>query len=233
MSKLGLADGCKRNYSEFCVVFTGDYLACHLSLLVPGRGSATDLSSMSMTHIPSLPTPSPKHHPIKDKQAQQTHRRRRPSSATSPHKMLMKKQKATVGTSKSSPTVGSSPRKEKKKPVTSDDSGLFLAPVDLNAEPGSADWHYSRLPLDMELARGLSGKWAGVEETYVGTLRRVFRLLRQEREEVCQYFYLRRSVHRCFAALPTFGVSYKLYFHGETYNYCTNQCTLLYGFGQL
>ncbi len=162
-------------------------------LLLPGRGSATDLSSMSMTCIPPLlPAPSPQHPSAKEKPARHT-RRRRPSSAESPTKLLLRKKKLVV-MSQSSPTFGSPP-KHKKKPIDTAESGIFTAPVNPNAEPGSTDWQYSWLPLELELARGLSGKWAGVEETYLGTLRRVFRLLRGEREEVCQYFYLRRSVH--------------------------------------
>lgn len=188
LSKLGLSEDCKNEIATFSTP-----VHSHSVSPVLGRGSGTDLSSMSMTQLPPLESPSPKRRPTKDKPARQV-RRRRPSSAQSPHKLLIKKQKKQIETSQSSPTFGGSPRKQRKQAVTTQESGLFSAPANPNAEPGSANWQYSRLPLEMELARGLSGKWAGIEETYLVTLRRVFRLLRKEREEVCQYFYLRRSV---------------------------------------
>ena len=72
------------------------------------------------------------------------------------------------------------------------DSEDFI-PVNPNAEPGSAEWEYCSMPLDMELAGGLAGKWPGIEETYIKTMKGVFLLLRAEREDVCQYFYFRRS----------------------------------------
>ena len=70
---------------------------------------------------------------------------------------------------------------------------MEFVPSNPNAEPGSAEWQYCRLPLGRELAEGQAGKWPGIEETYLGTLKGVFRELRGEREAICQYFYLRRS----------------------------------------
>lgn len=61
-----------------------------------------------------------------------------------------------------------------------------------NTEPGGPEWQFCNLPLSKELAQGLAGKWPGIEGTYIGTMKGVFRLLRSEREAICQYFYHRR-----------------------------------------
>ena len=71
-------------------------------------------------------------------------------------------------------------------------TAAIFAPVNLNAEPGSSDWVYCDLPLSVELASGLAGKWPAVEETYISTLKAVFQHLRAERDCICQYFHDRR-----------------------------------------
>ena len=71
---------------------------------------------------------------------------------------------------------------------------LVFSPINPNAEPGSSEWVYCNLPLSIDLAKGLARKWPGIEETYINTLKGVFQQLRDERENICQYFYDRRSV---------------------------------------
>ena len=68
---------------------------------------------------------------------------------------------------------------------------LYFAPVNLNAEPGTSEWTYCSLPLSIELAKGLAGKWPSIEEICITTLKGVFQHLRAERETICQYFYNR------------------------------------------
>ena len=76
-------------------------------------------------------------------------------------------------------------------------TSILFAPVNLNAEPGSSDWQYCDLPIAMELATGLASKWPAIEETYISTLKAVFLYLREERENICQYFYDRRWANEC------------------------------------
>ena len=101
----------------------------------------------------------------------------------------------------------STPKKTKKEAtipqrlkVETQDSDVFILTAS-NVEPGSAEWQYCSLPLAEELARGLAGKWPGIETTYLRTLTGVFVMLRSEREAICQYFYLRRSA-RQFGYFP-------------------------------
>ena len=44
----------------------------------------------------------------------------------------------------------------------------------------------------MELAKGLATKWVSVEVCCLTKLKKVFQCLREEREAMCHYFYLRR-----------------------------------------
>ena len=128
--------------------------------------------------------------PSKKKPQTPRARKRRPSSAESPgHKLHTPTKALGKKRTRKSPT----PQREQDqlKPKESE-SGIFM-PVNPSAEPGSAEWQYCSLSLGKDLAKGLAGKWPGVEETYVGTLKGVFRLLRGEREAICHYFYLRRS----------------------------------------
>ena len=67
-------------------------------------------------------------------------------------------------------------------------TAAIFAPVNL---PGSSDWVYCDLPLSVELASGLAGKWPAVEEIYISTLKDVFHL-RAERDCMHQYFHNRR-----------------------------------------
>ena len=101
----------------------------------------------------------------------------------------------------------STPKKTKKEAtipqrlkVETQDSDVFILTAS-TVEPGSAEWQYCSLPLAEELARGLAGKWPGIETTYLRTLTGVFVMLRSEREAICQYFYLRRSA-RQFGYFP-------------------------------
>ena len=149
-----------------------------------------DLSSRSMTRIPPI-------HPIKEAPRV---RKRRPSSAESPaHKLHVQTQALGKKRTRKSPArqhMKVQLEEEQLKPKESE-SDIFI-PINPNAEPGSAEWQYCSLSLSEALAKGLAGKWSGVEETYLGTLKGVFRLLRGEREAICHYFYLRRSAtHVC------------------------------------
>ena len=68
---------------------------------------------------------------------------------------------------------------------------LFI-PANPNAEPGSSEWQYCKLPVPGKLAQGLAQLWPAVESSYCSSLKTVFQQLRSEREAVCRYFHARR-----------------------------------------
>ena len=137
-----------------------------------------------MTRIPHVLPP-------KKKPQTPRARKRRPSSAESPGHKQHTRTKA-LGKKRTRKSPAPQPERDQLEPKESE-SAIFM-PVNPNAEPGSAEWQYCNLSLSAHLAKALAGKWPGVEETYVGTLKGVFRLLRGEREAICHYFYLRKSV---------------------------------------
>lgn len=65
-------------------------------------------------------------------------------------------------------------------------------PINLDAIPGSAEWMFYCYPIPDNLAEGMATKWPAIEQTFIKTLKQVFQILREEREIICQYFFLRR-----------------------------------------
>ena len=66
------------------------------------------------------------------------------------------------------------------------------SPVNHEATPGSAEWEYYAEPVPPTMVKGLADKWPAIEKTYITTLKQIFQILREERECICQYFFLRR-----------------------------------------
>lgn len=77
-------------------------------------------------------------------------------------------------------------------PTPAQASDPLFIPANLNAEPGSPDWQYTCLPLNLDLAKGLSTKWVSVEVCCLTKLKKIFQCLRDEREAMCHYFHMRR-----------------------------------------
>ena len=66
------------------------------------------------------------------------------------------------------------------------------SPVNHEATPGSSEWEYYSQPVPPAMVSGLADKWPAIEKTFITTLKQVFQILREERECICQYFFLRR-----------------------------------------
>ena len=66
------------------------------------------------------------------------------------------------------------------------------SPVNHEATPGSPEWEYYAQPVSPVMVTCLADKWPAIEKTFITTLKQVFQMLREERECICQYFFLRR-----------------------------------------
>lgn len=106
----------------------------------------------------------------------------RPSSAKSPTAKGCKKKRAVH-------TPDAPARPDLVQEVSSTESWV---PMNRDATPGDRNWQYCARPVALEVARELVGKWPALEDTYIRTLKVVFEELRDEREEICQYFFVRR-----------------------------------------
>ena len=84
-------------------------------------------------------------------------------------------------------------------PSSSDTTADWL-PVNLDLTPGGPGWSFYSQPVSETLAKGLAYKWPAIEQTFIKTLRYVFQGLRKEREAICQYFFVRRSVSQSCSA---------------------------------
>lgn len=87
-------------------------------------------------------------------------------------------------------------------PTPAQASDPLFIPANLNGEPGTSDWQYTCLPLSLDLAKGLSTKWSSVEVCCLTKLKKIFQCLRDEREAVCHYFYLRRNEFTSYLNRP-------------------------------
>lgn len=65
-------------------------------------------------------------------------------------------------------------------------------PINLDINPGSPEWEYYSRAISMVIAKGLARKWSNVEKIFIKTLKQIFKILRGERECICQYFFIRR-----------------------------------------
>ena len=127
-------------------------------------------SVISLTAIPSSPSGL-----IKKTSSKQVARLHRPSSAESPSPSRKKKRGLK------------NPQHQKASK-----SKEAWIPVNLDTRPGGPDWVYYSQPVSEELVKGLAVKWQGIEQTFINTLKQIFSALRNERELICQYFFLRR-----------------------------------------
>ncbi|XP_071799466.1 sperm flagellar protein 2-like isoform X1 [Asterias amurensis] len=91
-----------------------------------------------------------------------------------------------------SPKRGKSGRKSPKREPTPEPEPEPEPPVPTGPpppQPGSDDWVYVDEPIDEALACVLAPHWENTESTYVASTKHIFHNIREERENIYQYFY--------------------------------------------
>ena len=117
----------------------------------------------------------------------------RPSSAetNSPHRVSWKSGKRKPSKTPDSPLH----RAVVQSRVTRAESvKTEWVPINLDTQPGGPEWTYFFSAISNNIAGGLAGKWPAIETTFISTLKQIFQQLRDERECICQYFFIRRLI---------------------------------------
>lgn len=150
------------------------------------------LSSGSVISLSTTSSSPSKGSPVKKSRSIHSPASYRPSSAETPSPITGKGRRITSKTRTRTPQ---SPLRHsirsKRDTITTNNE---WTPINLEATPGGESWEYYSYPVAEKLAVGLSGRWPATEKTFVKTLKQIFQALRDEREHVCQYFFLRRYI---------------------------------------
>ncbi|XP_078353910.1 sperm flagellar protein 2-like [Oculina patagonica] len=84
-------------------------------------------------------------------------------------------------------------------------------------EPGSEDWEYVDQPIDVNFAGVLTSQWESTEEVYIDSCKKVFGMIRHERELIHRYFYGTRKDFVAFLKRPDEKQEYVLQWQ-KSYN---------------
>ncbi|KAK6179274.1 hypothetical protein SNE40_011674 [Patella caerulea] len=69
-------------------------------------------------------------------------------------------------------------------------------------QPGSEEWDFVDQNIETDLAEVLATHWEAVESAYVANSKHVFRNIRDERENICRYFYQMKKDYMAYLRRP-------------------------------